>query len=181
MCITKLLGGNVLKQIIELGDKSIKRIALEVHKLDQKDKEKARKEFKSRSLHNTKLLLENYYKLKAHCDSMHTRINETNETSLWYKGRMTIDALMENQVKTVKMMWHVDDSLEKYRRVCKGETKKSKSRRYNILKDFYIDGLSIDRIADKYDVDRTTILRNKDDAIDDLSIYLFGIDIFNEL
>ncbi|MBO0438955.1 hypothetical protein [Candidatus Enterococcus ikei] len=168
-------------QIVELSENSIKKIAKEVYKLDKKERDKARKEFKNRSLHNTKKLLENYHKLKEHTAGVREQIDESAEQSIWYNGYLTVDSLMKNRAKTVKMMGHVDNSLDKYQKICNGENKKSKARRCDILIDFYINRISIDLIADRYDVDRTTIIRNKDDAIDDLSILLFGIDIFNEL
>lgn len=168
-------------QIVELGEKSIKKIAKEIYKLDKKERDKARKEFKDRSLHNTQKILENYHKLKEHTTGIKEQIEESAEQSIWYNGYLTIDSLMKNRAKTVKMMSHFDNSLDKYQKICIGENKRSKARRYDVLVDFYIHRLSIDLIADRYNVDRTTIIRNREDAINDLSILLFGIDIFNEV
>lgn len=168
-------------QVIELSDKSIEKIAKAVHKLDKRDREKARKEFKSQSLHNTKMLLENYHKLKSHTDETEELLNDMAPADLWYNGYLTLDSLMKNRAKTVKMMWHVDDSLGKYEKICHGEIKKFKARKFDILNDLYVNRLSLDIVATRFDVDRTTIIRNRDEAVKDLSIILFGIDFFNEM
>lgn len=168
-------------QIIELSNNSIKKIAKEVHKLDKRDREKARKEFKSQSLHNAKMLLENYHKLKGHTEETEDLLNDIDSTDLWRNGHLTLSALMKNRAKTVKMMRHVDDSLDKYKKICSGEEKKFKARKYDVLNDLYINRLGIDVVATRFDVDRTTIIRSRDEAVIDLSIILFGVDFFNEM
>lgn len=162
-------------QIIDLSDKSIEKIAKAVFKLDKREKAKIKQEYSDNALHNTKKLLENYRMIKAHCEIVGYRLEEDKGT-FWNDGRLDLNALLENKAKSVKYLKHVDMALLKYKDICKSKKRVGQARRYELLRGVYINKLTIESLADKYDVDRTTIIKGRDEAIEELSIILYGVE-----
>lgn len=145
-----------------------------INHFESKDKEN-----KNRIMYNTKLLLRNYKKLKAHCVLVEVQLEEDAET-FWNHKWLDLDNLMQNKAKTVKIMKQVDKAIEYYKKDCFDDGSDNSIRRYDILKMKYLNDvtLSDDDIAAEYDIARTTVVRQVDKAISDISVLLFGIDIF---
>lgn len=166
-------------EIKELSEKQIKEISLLVSSdvisfLKNKDKVT-----KDKALHNTKLLLRHYIQLKKHCDIVNDRLEEDKET-FWDHEFLDLDALMQNKAKTVKIMKIVDKSLDHYKNDCMKAKGLNESRRYDMIKMKYLDKtkLSDDDIAIRYDIDRSTVIRNIKSACEELSILMYGIEAF---
>ena len=88
---------------------------------------------KDNVFHNTKLLLDNYHKLKAHVATVNEQLNEDANT-FWGHHHLNLNSLMQNKAKTVKLMKHVDESIETYRRMCKDNC----SRGYALIYQKYL-------------------------------------------
>lgn len=159
------------KQLEELGDRVSKNM---IGYFENKSKIT-----KDKTLHNTKLLLRNYNKLKAHCKVVGEQLEEDRDT-FWNDRKLDLSILMQNKAKTVKIMNQVDRALEHYKADCLKAKTMNESRRYDMIKMKYLNhkGSSDDEIADRYDVARTTVIRNLESAIDDISVILFGIEAF---
>ena len=166
-------------KVNELPDDQLKQIADNVGEQVISYFEKRDKITKDKALHNTKLLLRNYNKLQAHCRVVEDQLEE-DEGTFWNHRFLNLDSLMQNKAKTVKIMNQVDRALEHYKRDCLKAKTMNESRRYDMLKMKYLnrDYSSDDDIADRYDVARTTVNRNVESAIEELSIILFGIEAF---
>lgn len=134
---------------------------------------------KDKALYNAKLLLRNYNKLKAHCQVVGEQLEEDSGT-FWNHGFLDLSTLMQNKAKTVKIMSQVDRALDYYKSDCMKAKTMNESRRYDMVKMKYLNRnhSSDDDIADRYDVARTTVNRNVEQAIEDISIILFGIEAF---
>lgn len=169
-----------MESVTELSEKQLNDLAKRINSLAKEDRKKEKREFKSKALHNTKILLVNYQKLKAHCEVVRLQLDDDKDT-FWDHGFLTLNSLMQNKAKTVRMMRHVDIALENYKVICHNSKNKGEAKRYDILVSLYKNYLTIEDLSVKYDLDRTTILRQRDDALNDLSMMLFGIDIFNNL
>ncbi|MBF0779792.1 MULTISPECIES: hypothetical protein [unclassified Granulicatella] len=125
--------------------------------------------------HNTELLLSKYRLLKKHCQTIVEDL-EIYEDSVYNLEELTLHALMKHKVKTAKMLDYFENALESYRILCvKTETGK---RRFNIVYHLYISGIQMSQkeIAEYYNIDRTTIFRNRRKFIHDLSFVLWGLD-----
>lgn len=134
---------------------------------------------KEKALHNTKLLLRYYLQLKKHCEIVNSQLEEDQGT-FWNHGYLDLDSLMQNKAKTVKIMKIVDKALEHYKSDCMKAKGLNETRRYDMIKMKYLDKikLSDDDIADRYDIDRSTVIRNIKSACEELSILMYGIEAF---
>ena len=163
----------------ELSDKQLDELALKIRKGIQKDRENEKKQFKKRAFHNTRLLMREYHKLKAHNEVVKEHI-EAVQGTFWEHRWLNLDILMQNKAKTVKIMNQVDRALDHYERDCLKAVTLNESRRYDIIKMKYLnkEHSTDEDIADRYDIDRRTAQRNIENAVDDVSIILFGIEAF---
>lgn len=166
-------------EIKELSDKQMKELSSTVSNnvinyLEMKDKIT-----KEKALHNTKLLLRHYTQLKKHCEIVNTQLEEDKDT-FWDHRYLDLDSLMQNKAKTVKIMKIVDKSLGYYKTDCMKAKGLNESRRYDMINMKYLDKvkLSDDDIAARYDIDRSTVIRNIKSACEDLSILMYGIEAF---
>lgn len=171
-----------METITELSKEQLKELGFIISSNLNKERIKEKKAFKQNAFHNTKMLLTNYHKLKTHSAIVDEQLEEDKDT-FWNHEWLSLNMLMQNKARTVKLMKHVDNALIAYKAICRESSASDESRRYEILRMKYLDNVkkSDQLIADRYDVDRTTIVRNVKDAIDDISIILFGIDMIDEL
>lgn len=161
-----------MSKITELSDEQLDiladKITIRITREQQNEFEKMRQY----AFHNTRLLLKNFDKLKVHVQTVENQLIGDQET-FWNHKYLTLSALMQNRAKTVKIMQHVMHCLDEYEKICN----ENQSRGYELLKKKYFGSkLSDEMIADYYDVDRTTINRQIKDAINDLSILLYGVE-----
>ena len=159
-------------QLQDLSDESIEKLAErtaeKLHELQIKE----RKQLESKYFHNTKILLRNYQKLKAFTDNTYNDMTEI-ENTFWAHGKLSLSFLMENRAKTWRIMKHVDDALNHFENECK----KDKKNGFRVLQLKYITVCwSDEKIADYFNVDRTTIVKWTKIALEDLSIHLYGVD-----
>lgn len=166
-------------EIKELSEQQMKELSSRVSNnvigyLEDKDKITREK-----ALHNTKLLLRHYTQLKKHCQIVNDQLEEDKDT-FWSNNRLDLNSLMENKAKTVKIMKIVDKSLGYYKSDCMKAKGLNESRRYDMISMKYLDKvkLSDDDIADRYDIDRSTVIRNIKAACEELSILMYGIEAF---
>lgn len=165
----------------ELSDKQLEALGAVVSESVIGYLENKSKTTKDKTLYNTKLLLRNYNKLKAHCRVVGEQLEEDSGT-FWNDGRLELNLLMENKAKTVKLMNQVDRAIEHYKADCMKANKVNETRRYDMIKMKYLNHKSLtdEEIADRYEIDRRTAQRNIEEAIDDISVYFFGIEAISK-
>lgn len=145
-------------------------------KISEKLHGKQEKQFQKKQshlFHNTRLLLKNYHQLKAHTATVKEGIEESKRTP-WNDERLDLNSLWQNKAKTVKLMRHVDDSLDAYKKLCA----QTKSRGYYLIYLKFIEagGMTDENLGREYHVSRQAISKQLKSAIDELSVILYGAD-----
>lgn len=119
--------------------------------------------------------------LKKHCDQIVPELEEYEEF-IFDASELNIQSMMKYKAKTKKMLDYFDVVLGSYKKYCdiSGEAIK---RRCNVLIKSYINQsrMKFVDIAELYGIDERTIRRDEKKAIQELSVFLFGIDSLEDL
>lgn len=175
---------NINEHIAQIAGEAGARLALDI--ID-KEKKKAAKEHRDRRLHNTKLLLRNYRMLKGHCESAvyeaaQLDVSEVNILELMERvftnDEMYVESIKRSAERTHIIMSHVNEMLRIYEIYCSTSGAAEDRRRYNVIYDRYVadEPMTIAEIAEKENVDNSTVYRDINVAVEKLSALLFGID-----
>lgn len=156
--------------INEVVDKAVKRAIQEYNK--QMLIEKKKKVF-----HNTRLLMKHYNELKDHVTNA---IDSSDEVELdWIdiesmdKDKLYIQSIKKSKIKTLIMIAHIDASLSMLKQK---QIEQGSIERFEALKMFYIEGASYEDIQEKFQCGKNTPGRWINQMINELSVYLFGVD-----
>ena len=128
-------------------------------------------------LRNTKLLVRKYRMLKKHCEVQDTQNEENYDEDIFQAHDLTVDVLLKYRSRTREMLKYFESMFYAYQKFCAEEGPLEK-RRANIINYMYItpNKLTIMDLAELHGVDDRTIRRDLDKAIEEMSIFLFGID-----
>lgn len=161
----------------KLAQSQIDQITASVLKINERQKKKERKEKRDWQLHNTKLLLQNYRMLKAHCKDIPLELTELENNTVFDIEDLTLVTLMEHKAKSYKLLQYFDATLQAYNNLCYASEEADK-RRYRAIHYMYLSEKiqSKPTVAKALHVDRKTIERDVQKATNDLSIMLFGVD-----
>ncbi|MFY4480774.1 hypothetical protein ACJ8LO_09450 [Latilactobacillus sakei] len=147
-----------------------------------KQQHKAKRKERDRRLRNTKMLLQNYRRLKTHIE-----IEPGNEElTMNYETEsgeiIRFDELNKYHAKSRALIKYLDNILAAYKIECK-QGDDSDWRRYNVIDKLYLSTskMSLSEIATIYDKDRSTIDRDKRRGINDISVMLYGMDALNDV
>lgn len=156
-------------------------IAEVVLKEHQKQKNKEKEPLKDWRLRNTQLLLKNYQMLEKHCEGIVEDL-EDYEAVVFDPEELNLRALMKYKAKTKKMLDYFNATWGSYQSFCKNKGEATK-RRCDVLYQLYISPKNLKKIdvAEKYNMDERTIRRDEKKAVEELSIFLFGIDSLSDL
>ncbi|NOP79608.1 hypothetical protein HNV23_08930 [Bacillus paranthracis] len=160
------------KNQIELISTLAGQEAIKQYKALQAKQKKTEKDWR---LRNTKLLLQNYKRLKGHCEEIDSQIEEFEE-SVFNLEDLTLESLMKYRFKTAKMMKHFDRMLKHLEDDCMNGTEEDK-RRWHVIYYRYLSEkvLPVHMVAEALCVEQGTVYRDTKIAIADLSVLLFGI------
>lgn len=166
--MTKALTKNQIELISALASQE----AIKHYQAQQKKQKKEEKDWR---LRNTKLLLENYHRLKDHCEDIDQQIDEYEDTVLSL-DELTLETLMKYKMKTAKMMRHFDRMVKHYETDSQRGSQEE-HRRFKVLYHRYLskDKLPIQSLCEMYNVERGMIYRDTKMAVHDLSVFLFGL------
>ena len=114
---------------------------------------------------DVKLLMRNYRKLKAYCSRIDPEV-------------LAVDVICSTQRKTALMMSHVDKMLTAYKALCQKAETPDELRRWKVLNLRYMTEkrMKIDDIADFLHVNKRTLYRDTERAMEDMAVLLFGIE-----
>lgn len=162
-------------------DLDAKQIAMITDIVFKKQHQIKRKEG-DRRLRNTKMLLQNYRRL-----SLHIQIEPGDEDlTLKYEAEngviIRFDELNKYHAKSRALLKYLDNILAAYKIECE-QGDEVDYRRYQVIKKLYLSTsrLSLSEIAIYYEKDRSTIDRDKRQAINDISVMLYGVDALNDI
>lgn len=181
----------------EFNEKELVKMAAEVAAAKaietvEKERVKSRKQRKDWRLRNTRLLLEHYQEFKLHAENsfydIQKAIESANQEAATYteeistKKDLYVKSIMLSAGRTGTLMEHVNQMLNLYCLQCQNSSTE-KQRRFRIIEKRYLGykDKSIQDIAKEENIDKSTIYRDIEAAINDLSILIFGIDIFCDL
>lgn len=163
----------------------------------QRSEAQYKKETNDRRLHNTKMLLRSYRKLKIHTDNavydVGSALQEPRSPSdsederdtmqgLWdclnagYDD-LYIESILRSKARTQTMVSHIDRMLDLYEENCKKFSKTEDLRRFNVVKALFIDPMpkSAADIATANYIDSRTVYKWVDFICGDLSALIFGL------
>lgn len=176
------------KQIIELAAEKAAKVTLETLKQQKKKEREERRDWR---LRNTRLLLENLQRFKDHAHQSVFDVRKVLESSqndpqgvysqqLSNRQEIYLEGLAISAGRTETLVEQTESMLDLYRLQCeKGGVEKQ--RRYRVLKAYSLDGKDYQEIMEEEDISKSTVFRDIEAAIEELSIMLFGIDIFYDL
>jgi uncharacterized membrane-anchored protein YjiN (DUF445 family) len=178
--------GNTYRKI---DSDTIKEITLTVIACLKEEEAKTAKTRHNRKRANTKALLRNYRSFVEHSDSAiydatHLDEEETKLTEVLEqmsensKGNLRVESIKESVARTRLIITHINEMLERYKIMCERSPKPEDLRRYKIVYAMYISPeiKSADEIACDNGVDRSTVYRDVDMAIERITALIFGID-----
>lgn len=142
----------------------------------EKQKKRSKKSEMDWRLGRVDLLLKNYRLLKIQCLESSETLEDYIFSDFLEEGELTLDNLLENKAKTLKMMTYFDTLLKVYKNLCEASLEQDK-RRYKAIERLYIKAVPTSKkeLAKQLHVDRKTIDRDVKKAVNDLAIMLFGI------
>lgn len=151
----------------ELINKAVK-VAIKEYSKEQ------RSEKKRKALHNTKMLLKNYDKIKSSIEEAISEESQLNE-SLQYDAddEVYINSIRKSKLKSLIIIAHIDRALE----VVQEEYKQKESpEKYEVFIKCYMQRVNYDDAAKEYFSSKTSISRWVNEVTKEVSIQLFGID-----
>jgi hypothetical protein len=125
---------------------------------------------------NTKMLLREYRKLKAHVDANPEVYLTDDEYKMLTGVAPEPRDLAKYHVKTQHMLQYVDQILRAYEATCKAGTS-VEQRRWQIVEDSYIAEHRVSNFhqANRWGVDESIIRKQQTTAAQELSVMLFGV------
>lgn len=165
--LAKEISANMTKEIHEIWKKR-----------DKADLVK-KKEEKDNRLFNTRLLVMHYRKLKAHCDEIPEEIEELGDI-VFDANQLSLDVLMQEKARTYKIMQYVDATLIAYAVLAKKQGD-NVERRYKVLDRLYINenSLRASDLEELFNISSRQVYNDRDQAIKDLSVLLFGMSVID--
>ena len=99
-----------------------------------------------------------------------------------YSDKVFVESIQKSVARTHLMMQHIERMMNIYRVVCEKSGKEEDIRNYWIVWHSYItdERLTVEEIADRFNVDRSTIYRAINSGVEILSALFFGIDGINK-
>lgn len=178
----------------EFNEKELVKMAAEIAAVKaietvEKERVKSRKHRKDWRLRNTRLLLEHYQEFKQHAEhaffSIQEAIEAANQDVSNYTEEISVEkdlyvkSIMLSAGRTAALIEDVDKMLNLYALQCHHGTLE-KQRRYRIIAKLFLEKerQTVIKVAMSEHVAESTVYRDIENAVKDLSCLIFGIDIF---
>lgn len=149
---------------------------------------RGRRERYDKRLRNTKLLLRNYRALKQHIESAiydSDKERDCATDSDYYQimnaggtEKQYIESIRKSVRRTRLMMTHIDAMLRVYKIYCEQSGKPETERHYRVIRALYLDDVPAQPqdVADAENIDKRTIYKDVDSAVEILTPLFFGVD-----
>ena len=181
---SKLL--SIIEKLVAEGvAKGIKN-GLEQARNEERLKEKLTFDIK---LKNTRLLLKNYRKFESFCKQATVSEKELESATVeeildklycsTYDEVTIVQGILASKKRTEIIMTHIKKIINFYIFDAESSKNDDKSRRAHILEDLYIKGKkqpAMSVLASKYHISERQVHRDKNVAIEEIAIFMFGID-----
>lgn len=175
-----------IKEAAKIGAEVGAKTALETVKAEQENVRRTRKD---RRLRNTKLLLKQYRTMRLGCmNSVYDAAQAARDTE-----DINIEALMSHldeedfrvestfrtAGRTYILVRHMDRMLGLYAYICDKAEREDYKRHYRTIMALYITGdapVTVEAISASEHVDKRTVYKDIDAAVETLSTLLYGVD-----
>ena len=168
--------------------KEITNFIIERLRKEEASADKARYD---KRLANVKLLLRNFRSLTAHCESsIYDAAQVGDDISLqdildMMNGRTSfhVESIRQSVARTRIILDHVTEMISMYRIYCQLSGKPEDHRRYRVIYWLYLADEPKDAsvIASEEYIDKRTVYRDVDVAVEKLTALIFGVDGLNTL
>jgi hypothetical protein len=155
-----------------------KAAALAVYELLEREKQKRKKDKQDHRLHNIKLLLKNYRGLALHCETLKAELTDIDSTSIQDLDISTIsiesiESIKKSREKSIAMVQFIQGKLKVYRESCNEEDMKY----FRVLEWKYLTPkkYTVHEIAKMESIDKVTVYRYVNRAVDELPVIFFGV------
>jgi len=179
--------------ILKLEDAMLKQIThFVIDKLREEESAMAKSRYAKKKA-STKLLMRNYRSLADHCESAIYDTESVDQgggytladilDSLHANANLEIESIRKSAVRTQIIMDHIDIMLEMYKTFCDRSPRFEDARRYRVIYYLYLseEPRTHAELAEDEKVDKSTIYRDVDVAIERLTALIFGIDGLSQL
>lgn len=141
------------------------------------DKEK-KAESRRNVFHNTKLLMKHYNDLKSHVDNAISDVTQLEDEKLdlgdmYDEDELYISSIKKSKTKSLIMIAHIDLAMET---LYKQHKRKGTLEKYRALEDFYFHEKTYEKIAEQLNCGVNTPRRWINELLNELGVYLFGIE-----
>ena len=142
---------------------------------------KKHEEAKTKILHNTRLLLSNYNNLSKHYEEAvdnldYIELDEEGNSScesIEANDKLFILSIRRSKFRTMIMVAHIQTALKILKDDC---IRKNQLIKYDVLEKHYLQNVPFNQIAVESNCSEITARRWKNEMVQDLGVYLFGID-----
>lgn len=147
-----------------------------------------------RQLRNTKLLLQHYRSLNSHyANAVWEEDDSEDEDSFCdimelmnsrsYDDEVFVDSIKQSSKKTRIIMRHVNKMLEEYETMCKESSRPDDLRHWRVIKALYLSPTrtAAMEVAEAERIDKRTVYKDVDAAVEDLTMLLFGVEGIEKL
>lgn len=170
----------IKKELKEMEKRIIATVKQELNSKTRKEKEH------KKILHNTKLLLRNYSNFVEHYRltefTASTLIDEDILELIEYKmdddkvDDTYIKSLFKTKEKTAKILNHINRMMDYYEKSAIETHDIKKQRAAKVLRMVYLERKRYKEISEELNIDKSTVSRDVEIGIEDMSPLLFGID-----
>ncbi|NBJ71033.1 MULTISPECIES: hypothetical protein [Clostridia] len=167
---------HITEKQLKLITETASREAIKAYK---EDENKRNQEKHDRRLRNIKLLLKHYRALVLHCEKLEDDLVKFENTSIQDLdideiNLESIESIKQSKTKSIAMVYFVRGKMEAYKRSCSEDELKY----FRVLEMKYITPkkYTIREIAERECIDKVTVYRYLNKAIEDLPVIFFGIE-----
>lgn len=169
-----------LNLVVETASKIATEQAIIIH---QQLKDQEEKKVKDKRLRNTKLLLKNYKDFKAYVNRVEGNVVDRHQTSdvemtikdLLVRGEDVVKTIKQSTQRTIMMVGYIDQALDAFKYICEHDPFKDSFRQFEVLHLRYVEGVTIETIAETFSINERNVYKAIDVAAERLSVILFGV------
>lgn len=132
------------------------------------------KQERQKVLYNTRMLMEGYREMQEHLKIAISEVEELEEDeySILRGENSHLESVRRSKLQTAMMIANIDRAMEQLK---KELTEKGQKYKYEAFKMHYIDGLTLEDIAEKLNCGKNTPSRWIKEMIRRMSVKIFGI------
>lgn len=160
----------------------ISRVAVQTMlDFQEKEKQKQQKAKRDWRLRNTKLLLKNYRSFVKHSEGVKERLSVAEGAEAIediYTNELAIESIKKSKQRTLAMVQFIQRMVSVYKAMCESSGQPEDIRRFQIIHELYFseEKQTVKQIAECHNIETRTVYRDINEAVESLSVLMFGVD-----